>query len=114
MLRECSLRRMVVPELRDEATAGTHGAANISKPSGTTKKSNLASSVLRKALKELPPQLTRFQVTLDNPNRIFFAGDELKGNVEIDLSENLPIQGEPDFTVLYVSINPLWTVGVRR
>lgn len=73
-----------------------------------------ASSVLRKALKELPPQLTRFQVTLDNPNRIFFAGDELKGNVEIDLSENLPIQGEPDFTVLYVSINPLWTVGVRR
>lgn len=48
----------------------------------------------KKALKELPPQLIRFQVTLEKSNKIFFAGEELKGNVEIDLTENLPIQGK--------------------
>ncbi|EEB16249.1 hypothetical protein Phum_PHUM413610 [Pediculus humanus corporis] len=61
---------------------------------GAVKKTNLVpTTVLKKALKELPSQLIRFQVTLDNPNRIFFAGEELKGNVEIHLSDNLPIQG---------------------
>ncbi|KAL0270662.1 UNVERIFIED_CONTAM: hypothetical protein PYX00_008000 [Menopon gallinae] len=42
---------------------------------------------------KLPPQLIRFQVQLDEPNKIYFAGDEIKGHVQVDLSESLPIQG---------------------
>lgn len=43
---------------------------------------------------KLPPQLIRFQVQLDEPNKIYFAGDEIKGHVQVDLSESLPIQGK--------------------
>lgn len=38
--------------------------------------------------------MIRFQVALEEPHRIYFAGEEIKGQVEVDLRESLPIQGE--------------------
>lgn len=38
--------------------------------------------------------MIRFQVALEEPHRIYFAGEEIKGQVEVDLRESLPIQGK--------------------
>lgn len=49
---------------------------------------------LLKRPKGMPTQLVRFQVDLEGQNRVYFAGEELKGHVHVHLNDDLPVQGK--------------------
>lgn len=49
--------------------------------------------------------MIRFQVVIEELHRIFFAGEEIRGQVEVDLRESLPVQGKKFFKTFTNGLN---------